>query len=146
MTNDDFEIKILNEEPKPAPPQSPSPKPQSPSPIPQSPSPIPQKAAEIARRAWDSDGRKQLTGKAKAGAGKVLAKGNRVIQEKVVEAAQEQAREQLAATQEKLRQTDWKVVAQQGAIGGLRWLSQQFDRLANRFTPAEKSPPGDGDR
>jgi hypothetical protein len=36
----------------------------------------------------------------------VLAKGNQVIREKVVEAAQEQAREQLAATQEKLRLND----------------------------------------
>jgi hypothetical protein len=135
MSNDDdFEIKILNEEPKAATPQS------SKS---QAPAPIPQKAAALARRAWESDGRKQLTNKAKDGAGKVLAKGNQVIQEKVVEAAQQQAREQLAATQEKLRQTDWKAAAQQGAAGGLRWLSRQINQLAQRFNATEKPPPHD---
>jgi hypothetical protein len=136
MTNDDdFEIKILNEDPAVSP--------QSPAPKPQSPSPIPQKVANAAHRAWESDGRKQLTDKAKAGVGKVLAKGNQVIQKKVVAAAQEQAHEQLAAMQEKLRQTDWKATAQQGTVNGLRWLGQQFDRLANRFTPVEKQPSSD---
>ncbi|MFO7537354.1 MAG: hypothetical protein R6X32_04755 [Chloroflexota bacterium] len=134
MTNDDdFEIKILNEDPHPSPkPQPPSPKPQN---------PISQKVAEAARRAWESDQRKQLTKRAKAEADKVVAKGNQVVQEKVVEAARQQTRARLDATQEKLRQTDWKVVAQTGAAGGLHWLSRQVNRLANRFTPAEKEPP-----
>ena len=31
--------------------------------------------------------------------------------------------------------------AQEGMVGGLRWLSTELEKLANQFTPADKDEP-----
>lgn len=101
--------------------------------------------AAAARKAWQSEGRKKVTGAAGRGVKKAAAKGGRVVQEAVVEraarAAEEEARQQVTAVRQRARETDWKQAAQSGAVRGLRWLSDKLDKLAGRFTPQEKSPP-----
>ena len=114
--------------------------------VPEQPQPkaidvVKDQASNAAKKAWDSNLRKKATGSMKRGsaavAGAVAAKSQKVVQERVVKAAEEQARQQTEAFKAKLRETDWQHEAKQGTASGLRWLSQQFAKLAERFTPKE---------
>ncbi len=100
-------------------------------------------AATVAKQAWDSDIRKKATKGMKRGAtavaGTVAAKSQQVVQDRMVKAAEEQARQQTAAIKTKIKETDWQHEAKQGTAKGLRWLSAQFAKLAERFTPKEET-------
>ena len=95
-------------------------------------------ASKAAKQAWDSDLRKKATRGMKKGATAVAAKSQQVVQERMVKAAEEQARQQTEAIKTKIRETDWQYEAKQGTAKGLRWLSAQLSKLAERFTPKEE--------
>ena len=101
-------------------------------------------AANAAKQAWDSDLRKKATGGMKRGAtavaGTVAAKSQKVVQERMVKAAEEQARAQTEAIKTKIKETDWQHEAKQGTANGLRWLSEQLSKLAERFTTPQADP------
>jgi hypothetical protein len=96
-------------------------------------------ATSAAKQVWDSDLRKKATRGMKRGAGAVAAKGQQVMHDRVVKAAEEQAKQQAEALKTKIRETDWQHEAKQGTAKGLRWLSTQLAKLAERFTPKEES-------
>lgn len=99
-------------------------------------------ATNAAKQAWDSKLRKKATRGMKRGtaavAGAVAAKSQKVVQERVVKVAEEQARQQTEAIKTKIRETDWQHEAKQGTASGLRWLSAKLAELAARFSPQEK--------
>lgn len=101
-------------------------------------------AANAAKQVWDSDLRKKATRGMKKGAtaaaGAVAAKGQQVMHDRVVKAAEEQAKQQAEALKTKIRETDWQHEAKQGTAKGLRWLSAQLAKLAERFTPKTTNP------
>ncbi len=94
-------------------------------------------AVSTAQKVWQSDARKKVTHEVKRGASTVASKTARVVQDKMVKTAEEQAKAQYEAMQTRIRETDWKREVQSGTARGLRWLSQKFARLAARFTPQE---------
>ncbi|MCB8947556.1 MAG: hypothetical protein H6653_06010 [Ardenticatenaceae bacterium] len=96
-------------------------------------------ASKAAKQAWDSELRKKATRGMKKGATAVAAKSQQVVQERMVKAAEEQARQQTEAIKTKIRETDWQYEAKQGTAKGLRWLSAQLTKLAERFTPQESA-------
>ena len=96
-------------------------------------------ASKAAKQAWDSDLRKKATRGMKKGATAVAAKSQQVVQERMVKAAEEQARQQTEAIKTKIRETDWQHEAKQGTAKGLRWLSAQLNKLAESFTPRESA-------
>ena len=96
-------------------------------------------ASKAAKQAWDSDLRKKATRGMKKGATAVAAKSQQVVQERMVKAAEEQARQQTEAIKTKIRETDWQYEAKQGTAKGLRWLSAQLSKLAERFTRQESA-------
>ena len=96
-------------------------------------------ASKAAKQAWDSDLRKKATRGMKKGATAVAAKSQQVVQERMVKAAEEQARQQTEAIKTKIRETDWQYEAKQGTAKGLRWLSAQLSKLAERFTPKDSA-------
>ena len=96
-------------------------------------------ASKAAKQAWDSELRKKATRGMKKGATAVAAKSQQVVQERMVKAAEEQARQQTEAIKTKIRETDWQHEAKQGTAKGLRWLSAQLNKLAERFTPKEET-------
>jgi hypothetical protein len=104
-------------------------------------------AANVAKQAWDSDLRKKATRGMKRGAAAVAvtvaAKSQKVVQEHVVKTAEQQARQQTEALKTKIRETDWQHEAKQGTANGLRWLSVQLSKLAERFIPKDDSETGD---
>ncbi len=119
----DIEIKILNEEPAPEPERN-------------AKKEIGQKVAQTAvstgKKVWQSEARKKVTQTIGKGASKVAAKSSQMVQERVVKAAEEQAKAQLEATKERIRQTDWQAEAKKGVAATLRWLSKQFKTLSEK--------------
>lgn len=97
-----------------------------------------------AQAAWNSDARKTVSGGVKKGVAKgvtaVAAKSAELMHEHMVKAAEEQAKQQAANVQTKIKETDWQAEAGKGAAAGLRWASQQIGKLAARFNPPEKEP------
>jgi len=136
MSNDDIEIKILEEEVAPIVPES-QPKPT----VQERASDVAQQArdqaADVAHKVWQSDTRKRVTGTVGRGAKKVVKKGGQAMTNAMVKTAERQARQQAAVMQQRLQETDWKEVAKGGTASGLRWLSKQVAKLATRFAPPE---------
>lgn len=95
-------------------------------------------AANVAQQVWDSELRKKATRGMKRGATKIAAKGQQMLKERMVQAAEQQARQQTEAIKTKIKETDWQYEAKQGTANGLRWLSAQLSKLAKRFTPKEE--------
>jgi len=95
-------------------------------------------AVSTAKKAWKSDARKKVTHEVKRGASTVASKTASVVQDKMVKTAEAQAKAQYEAMQTRIRKTDWKHEAQSGAVRGLRWLSQKFEQLAERFTQQDE--------
>jgi hypothetical protein len=94
-------------------------------------------AANAAKQVWNSDLRKKATRGMKRGATAVAAKSQKVVTERMVKTAEQQARQQTEAIKTKIRETDWQHEAKQGTANGLRWLSLKLSKLAERFTPKE---------
>jgi hypothetical protein len=101
-------------------------------------------AAQAAQKGWDSQARKSVTGAVKKGAQKgvtaVAAKSADLLHEHLVKAAEEQARQQAAHMQTRLRETDWKAEAGKGASAALRWASQQVEQLSGRINTPSPAP------
>ncbi len=62
------------------------------------------------------------------------------VRDKVGEAIQAQSKATADAVEARLREIDWKSEAQKGAEGGLRWLSQRLEELAEKLRDEEKKP------
>ncbi|MBP6016603.1 MAG: hypothetical protein KA586_07770 [Candidatus Promineofilum sp.] len=62
------------------------------------------------------------------------------VRDKVGEAIQAQSKATVDAVEARLREIDWKDEAQKGAEGGLRWLSQRLEALAEKLRDEEKKP------
>ncbi len=92
-----------------------------------------QKAGEVAQKAWDSDSRRKVTDSVKHGVSTVANKSTKAVGTKVAEVVEQQTREQVNALQNRVQETDWKEEARKGTVSGLRWLSAQLARLADRF-------------
>ncbi|MEM7333229.1 MAG: hypothetical protein AAF490_14160 [Chloroflexota bacterium] len=132
MDQDPIEIKILNEEPAQVVEER------------NLKRDIGQKVAETAvstgKKVWQSNARKKVTQTLGNGASKVAAKGSQVVQERVVKAAEEQAKAQLEATKERIRQTDWQAEAKKGVAATLRWLSLQLKQLSEKTEKRDRGP------
>ncbi len=63
----------------------------------------------------------------------VTSRGAEAVKDKVGEAVQAQSKATADAIEARLREIDWKGEAQKGAEGGLRWLSQRLEELAERL-------------
>lgn len=100
---------------------------------------VTQQVSDTARQAWESETRRKVTDKVRDGASTVANKSGQFVRDKVSEAAERQARATVTAVQTRIKETDWKEEARHGTVRGLQWLSQQLARLADRFTPTEKS-------
>lgn len=91
-----------------------------------------------AKKVWDTDARRKVTGQIAHGAATVAAKSTKLVQDKVVETAERQAREQVTAVRSRIQETDWKAEAQTGTAKALRWLSTQLSNFAARLTLAKE--------
>ena len=92
-------------------------------------------AAKTAKRAWQSDTRKQVTGKLQQGATSALQKGNQAVQQKINEAVEKRVKEEVAAARQQIQQTDWTEVARTSISQGLKWASHRPKRPLQQINP-----------
>jgi hypothetical protein len=89
-------------------------------------------AKDAAQRAAHSDVGRKAAGKVQ----EVTDRGVRAVGTRMADTAEDQARKQMEAMQERVRQTDWEKEAKTGMAAGLQWLSGRLAELSKRFTPA----------
>ncbi len=61
------------------------------------------------------------------------SRGAEAVRDKMGETIQAQSKATADAIETRLREVNWKGEAQKGAEGGLRWLSQRLDDLAEKL-------------
>lgn len=96
-------------------------------------------AKDAAQRAAQSDMGRKAAGKMQEAADR----GVRYVGNRMADTAEDQARQTMAAMQERLKETDWEKEAKTGIASGLQWLSGRISELSERIkeeTPQEKSP------
>ncbi|MEZ4515600.1 MAG: hypothetical protein R3C44_01760 [Chloroflexota bacterium] len=106
---------------------------------------------QVAGTAKDIAGK--FTDKLAATAADATNRTAEAAREKMTEAFQEQSKAIADAVEQRVREIDWKAEAQKGTEGGLRWLSERLNEIADRMKAApnnsddanisEKSPKDD---
>ncbi|MCA9980151.1 MAG: hypothetical protein KDD89_04945, partial [Anaerolineales bacterium] len=103
--------------------------------------------SETRRKAWESEQRKELSAKLGAQAQVAAEAGKTKSKELLDEAVDRVVKQRVAAEKEKLktkvRETDWKEVAQEGASAGLRGLSAGLAKVSAKLTEADTPPASD---
>lgn len=75
----------------------------------------------------------KVTDKLATGAADVTSQAAEVARVKMAEMLQGQSKAMADAVEQRVREMDWKAEAQKGTEGGLRWLSQRMNDLADRM-------------
>lgn len=83
----------------------------------------------------------KVTDKLAAGVADATSRTAEMTRDKVGEVLQEQSKAIADAVEQRVREIDWKAEAQKGTEGGLRWLSERLNELADRM----KDRPAAGD-
>lgn len=113
----------------------------------------PEKSRSKLQDSAEATGR-QVAGAAKDMAGKVTDKlaaraadaTNRtadIAREKMGGMVQDQSKAIADAIEQRVREVDWKTEAQKGTEGGLRWLSERLNELADRMKDTPADPKAD---
>ena len=93
--------------------------------------------ANTAVSAWQSDSRKKVTGPVRRGFTAVTVKTGLAIQHQVSKVVEKKMKEERAAMQTRLQETDWTAEAKKGTAKGFNWLSQKAQNLSERIKREE---------
>ena len=96
--------------------------------------------------AFNSEEARRMETELRAGMKTFADEVERVFREAKDSPAASRMKEEATAAKERVETGDMTRKAQDGIVGGLRWLSTELEKLANQFTPAhqpptEKQPP-----
>ena len=96
--------------------------------------------------AFNSEEARRMETELRAGMRTFADEVERVFREAKDSPAASRVKEEATAAKERVETGDVGRKAQEGIVGGLRWLSDELEKLANQFTPAtppptEKQPP-----
>ncbi len=107
--------------------------------------------AETIQTAWNSQERKQFEQEVREGVRRFGDEVNKVFNEAKESPTAQKVKEEASEVRIKVESGEVTHKVRGGLVEGLRWLSQELERLAEQFSPAEKSPdpdtvaPGDED-
>lgn len=96
--------------------------------------------AETLETAWHSEERQRVEVQVREGIRSFANEVDNVIREIKESPAAGRVKEEAAEVRNRVESGDLGRKARVGIVQGLRWLSEELDRLAEQFTPAEKSP------
>ena len=96
--------------------------------------------AETIETAWNSDERVRVETEIREGVHSFVDEVDKVIREAKDSASAEKVKGEAAEAKARVESSDIGMKARDGMIQGLTWLSEEFGKLAEQFTPAEKSP------
>ena len=102
-----------------------------------------QQVSATAVNLWQSEPRQKATRKIGQAVNAVTVKTGLFIQQKVSELAAKGVRQEAAAAQKRVQETDWSAELRKSGSNGLRWVSRQTAHLADRTAvpPADEETP-----
>ncbi len=96
--------------------------------------------AEAIEAAWNSEERIRVETEVREGVHSFVEEVDKVFREARSSAAAEKVKGEAAGAKARVENTDLGVKARDGVVLGLTWLSEEFGKLAEQFTPVEKTP------
>lgn len=100
--------------------------------------------AETLETAWQSEERQRVETQVREGIKSFADEVDKVIGEIKESPAAGRVKEEATEVRSRVESGELSRKARVGIVQGLRWLSEEMERLAEQFTPAEK-PPADTD-
>ena len=91
--------------------------------------------------AFNSEEAKRMETELRAGMKTFADEVERVFREAKDSPTATRVKEEATVVKERVETGDMGRKAQEGIVGGLRWLSDELEKLANQFTPAQQQPP-----
>ena len=91
--------------------------------------------------AFNSEEAKRMETELRAGMKTFADEVERVFREAKDSPAATRVKEEATVVKERVETGDVGRKAQEGIVGGLRWLSDELEKLANQFTPAQQQQP-----
>ena len=91
--------------------------------------------------AFNSEEAKRMETELRAGMKTFADEVERVFREAKDSPTATRVKEEATVVKERVETGDVGRKAQEGIVGGLRWLSDELEKLANQFTPAQQQPP-----
>ncbi|MBK8430960.1 MAG: hypothetical protein IPL28_06535 [Chloroflexi bacterium] len=99
-----------------------------------------QQFANTLEAAWHSQERVRVEGEIREGMKQFADEVGRVLNNVRESAAAQKVREEASEIKTKVEDTEVTKKARNSVAQGLSWLSQELGKLAEKFTPNEKSP------
>ena len=93
--------------------------------------------------AFNSEEAKRMETELRAGMKTFADEVERVFREAKDSPTATRVKEEATVVKERVETGDVGRKAQEGIVGGLRWLSDELEKLANQFTPAQQQPPAE---
>lgn len=90
--------------------------------------------------AFNSEEARRMETELRAGMKTFADEVERVFREAKDSPAASRMKEEATVVKERVETGDVGRKAQEGIVGGLRWLSDELEKLANQFTPAQQPP------
>ncbi|MFZ0545111.1 MAG: hypothetical protein WAM60_06720, partial [Candidatus Promineifilaceae bacterium] len=90
--------------------------------------------------AWNSQERQKFEGEVREGMKSFADEMDKAFKEIKKSPATQKAKEEVTAFKSKVETGDVGQKTKSGLSQGLSWLSEELAKLANQFTPVEKSP------
>lgn len=99
--------------------------------------------AETFKTAWASEERKKVEGEIRQGVKTFVEEMDKAIREVKKSPAAQKVREEAAEIKTRAEAGELSQKTKANMAQGLRWLSEELEKLANQFTPQEKQPPAE---
>ena len=96
--------------------------------------------AETIEAAWNSDERIRVEAEVREGIHSFVDEVDKVFREAKSSATAEKVKGDAAEAKARVENSDLGEKARDGIILGFTWLSEEFGKLAEQFTPVEKAP------
>lgn len=96
--------------------------------------------AEAFETAWNSEDRKRVEEEVRAGVQSFASEVDKVVREAKASPTGERVKNEAGEVASKVESSDLGRRALEGISQGLDWMSVEMGKLAEQFTPAEKSP------
>lgn len=96
--------------------------------------------AETMQTAWNSEERQRMETEVRDGVRSFVAELDKVFGDIRESDAMNKVRTEAVELKDKVDTTEVSQKTKNGVVGGLRWLSDELGKLADRFAPVEKSP------
>lgn len=101
-----------------------------------------QQFALTIERAWNSQERRRVEDEVRQGVRSFADEVDKVLRDVRQSPTTERVKEEASTAKTRIEGSDVTRRAREGVVQGLSWLSEELDKLAKQFTPAESTEKG----